>query len=242
VAEARRRTSQALRFGGRTGPLNACRLACTLSGTCNRPPTRRHSTCQKLLPTGRPYLARVRSGLRRFSVPLPLTPHGDQAPIDRRPPLRGGEQRITGDARGTRPRIESSKDSDSLIGGAPFGRKRAAELANRTPSLLGCSPWPTNREVRCALRSDYTDARYSQGAQCVDTEHLQAGSCQITKDHGRKPGVRLLARSKRGTRFRSASLLGGIKQRGRRFCSLSVGRHQGTRRCWWRSPDDRNWR
>ena len=31
-------------------------------------------------------------------------------------------------------------------------RKRTAELANRIPSALGPSPWPQNREPRCALR------------------------------------------------------------------------------------------
>ena len=87
-----------------------------------------------------------------------------------------------------------------------------------------------------------TDARYRQGGQGTDTEHLQAGSRQTAKDHGRIPGVGLLARSKRGTRFRTASLLGGTKQRRRRFCSPSVERDQGTRRCRWRSLDDRNWR
>ena len=46
-------------------------------------------------------------------------------------------------------------------------RKRTAELANRIPSALGPSPWPTNREPRCALRSDDTDARCA--ALCVDT-------------------------------------------------------------------------
>jgi hypothetical protein len=50
---------------------------------------------------------------------------GDRAPIERRPPLRIWEQRITGDARGTPPRVESSKDSDFLIGGAPFRADRA---------------------------------------------------------------------------------------------------------------------
>jgi hypothetical protein len=38
------------------------------------------------------------------------------------------------------------------------GKKRIAERADRNPSLLGSSPWPANRELRCALRSDYTDA------------------------------------------------------------------------------------
>src|SRR3954468_3880455 len=62
-----------------------------------------------------------------------------------------------------------------------------------------------------ALRSDNTDARYRQGAQGTDTEHLQAGSRQTAKDHGRKPGVSLLARSKRGTRFRTMALFAGTR-------------------------------
>ena len=75
-----------------------------------------------------------------------------------------------------------------------------------------------NRLSRCARRSDDTDACHSQGAQRTGREHPQAGSCQTAKDDGGKPGVRFLARSKRGTRFRTASLLGGTKQRRRRFC------------------------
>jgi hypothetical protein len=34
------------------------------------------------------------------------------------------------------------------------GIKRTAELANRVPSLLRSSPKPTNRDPRCARRSD----------------------------------------------------------------------------------------
>ena len=64
---------------------------------------------------------------------------GDRAPIERRPPLRGGEQRITGDARGTPPRIDSSKDSDFLIGGAPFRADRAL-LNRRTSEAVGYCP------------------------------------------------------------------------------------------------------
>ena len=44
----------------------------TLSDTCHGPPTRPFSPRPKASPTGRPYLARVGSGLRRFSVPLLL--------------------------------------------------------------------------------------------------------------------------------------------------------------------------
>ena len=63
---------------------------------------------------------------------------GGRAPIERRPPLRGWEQRIAGHARGTPPRIESSKDSDFLIGGASFRADRApmnrwAGLSPRIP-------------------------------------------------------------------------------------------------------------
>jgi hypothetical protein len=93
--------------------------------------------------------------------------------------------------------------------------------------------------LRASVR--YTDARHSHGAQETDREHPQAGSCQTAEDDGGKPGVRFLARSKRGTRFRTASLLGGTRQRGRRFCSPWVGRDQGRRDCQWRSRDDRNW-
>src|SRR6516165_4775793 len=38
-------------------------------------------------------------------------------------------------------------------------RKRTTEPANRVPSLLRSSPKPTNREPRCARRSDDTEAR-----------------------------------------------------------------------------------
>ena len=93
----------------------------------------------------------------------------------------------------------------------------------------------------CAPRSDTPTRATATAAQGTDAEHPQAGSCQTAKDDGGKPGVRFLARSKRGTRFRTTSLLGGTRQRGRRFCSPWVGRDQGRRHCRWRSPDDRNW-
>jgi hypothetical protein len=92
-------------------------------------------------------------------------------------------------------------------------RKRTTEPANRVPSLLRSSPEPTNREPHCALRSDDSDARYRQGAQGIDTEHRQAALRQTANDYSRKPGVSRLARPKRLTR-----------------------------RCRWRSLDDRNWR
>src|SRR5262249_27269309 len=46
---------------------------------------------------------------------------GGRAPIERRPPLRGGEQRITGDARGTPPRRDSSKNVNVQISSASYG-------------------------------------------------------------------------------------------------------------------------
>jgi hypothetical protein len=50
----------------------------TLSGTCHRLSTWWFSLCPKGSPTGRPYLARGQSGLRRFSVPMLLTPRNDR--------------------------------------------------------------------------------------------------------------------------------------------------------------------
>jgi hypothetical protein len=47
----------------------------------------------------------------------------------------------------------------------------------------------------------------------TDGEHPQAGSCQTATDEGGKAGVGFLAQSKRGTRFRSSSLLSETKQR-----------------------------
>src|SRR5271157_3219961 len=116
------------------------------------------------------------------------------------------------------------------------------DRACRRVAGLEVAAWPppaTLRSLRASVR--HTDACHSQGAQRTDREHLQAGSCQTAKDDGGKPGVRFLARSKRGTRFRTASPLGGTRQRRRRFCSPWVGRDQGRRHCRWRSPDDRNW-
>jgi hypothetical protein len=101
--------------------------------------------------------------------------------------------------------------------------------------------WVRRSESGSPASVRHTDACHSQGAQGTDREHPQAGSCQTAKDDGGKPGARFLARPKRGTRFRTASPLGGTRQRRRRFCSPWVGRDQGRRHCRWRSPDDRNW-
>ena len=119
---------------------------------------------------------------------------------------------------------------------------------SQSNEMAGCCTSPgnipaqlTSFSVSSCASVRHTDACHSQGAQGTDREHPQAGSCQTAKDDGGKPGVRFLARSKRGTRFRTASPLGGTRQRRRRFCSPWVGRDQGRRLCRWRSPDDRNW-
>jgi hypothetical protein len=54
-------------------------------------------------------------------------------------------------------------------------RKWTSELANSIPSLLRYSPKPTNREPRCALRSDDTDARsgFEGGAGAWDMSVAQ---------------------------------------------------------------------
>ena len=130
----------------------------------------------------------------------------------------------------------------------PHPSQRRADLVQLPPQFIGqgfdrrlgaCKS--SGNHVGIA-RVGPTHRRLPQpGAQGIDREHPQAGSCQTAKDDGGKPGVRFLARSKRGTRFRTASPLGGTRQRRRRFCSPWVGRDQGRRHCRWRSPDDRNW-
>ena len=47
-------------------------------------------------------------------------------------------------------------------------RKRTTEPANRVPSLLRSSPKPTNREPRCARRSDDTEATWSRNRSRFD--------------------------------------------------------------------------
>jgi hypothetical protein len=86
-----------------------------------------------------------------------------------------------------------------------------------------------------------TDACHSRGARGTDGEHPQPGSPQTAEGDDGEPGVGLLTRSKRGTRFRTASLVGGTRQRRRLFCSPGVGRDQGVKHCRWRSPDNRKW-
>ena len=49
------------------------------------------------------------------------------------------------------------------------GRKRTAERADRTPFLLASSSWPTNREPRCAIRSDGTEASSTRFASVDQT-------------------------------------------------------------------------
>jgi hypothetical protein len=68
-------------------------------------------------------------------------------------------------------------------------RKRTAELANRVPSPLGSASWPTNREPRCALRSDDTDAR-REARRCVGRSHRSAqrsGPCHILMESMERP-------------------------------------------------------
>ena len=99
----------------------------------------------------------------------------------------------------------------------------------------------SERRAQNLSRSDTLPRATARARKEPTGSNPQAGSCQTAKDDYGKPGVRFLARSKRGTRFRTAPLLGGTRQSRRRFCSPWVGRDQGRRHCRWRSPDDRNW-
>jgi hypothetical protein len=58
------------------------------------------------------------------------------------------------------------------------------------------------------------------------TRSLQPGSCRIAKDGRDKTAVRFLAWSKRGTSFRTTSLLGGSKRRRRRSSRVHRGETQ----------------
>jgi len=100
-----------------------------------------------------------------------------------------------------------------------------AGMVSLEMSLPLCPPFCARVEA-----SDDTYARHSRGAQGPASQHLQAVSCRAADDGG-NPGLKFLTPSKPGTRFRTASLLGGTKQRRRRLGSPSVVRDHGTRRC-----------
>ena len=91
-----------------------------------------------------------------------------------------------------------------------------------------------------ARRSDKTDACHSQGAQATNREHPQAASCHTANDDGGKPGVRFLARSKRGTRSMPAWIIVGTTQRRRRYCASGWEESKEGAAVWWHSPKDGN--
>jgi hypothetical protein len=63
-------------------------------------------------------------------------------------------------------------------------------------------PIDRNGPSRCARRSDTPTHATARARKEPTGSTPKAGSCQTAKDDGGKPGVRFLARSKRGTRFR----------------------------------------
>ena len=63
-------------------------------------------------------------------------------------------------------------------------------IAKHLQTETGCQSGAAENQ---ALRSDDTDARYGQGAQGIDMEHSETGSCQKPKEDGGKPGVRFLS-------------------------------------------------
>ena len=136
-----------------------------------------------------------------------------------------------------RPRIPSSGPGLALVARMELTYVHMLSSTDENLELCG----PASRLSFLLRRRSDKPTRATASAQATDKGPSQPGSCQTAKDDGGKPGVRFLARSKRGTRSRTASLLGGTRQRRRRFCSPWVGRDQGRRHCRWRSPDDRNW-
>jgi hypothetical protein len=121
--------------------------------------------------------------------------------------------------------------------------ERRNPLGNPAPHICGAVHFGASCESTGSWRASvrHTDACHSRGARGTDGEHPQPGTPQTAEGDGGEPGVRLLTRSKRGTRFRTASLVGGTRQRKRLFCSPGVGRNQRVRHSRWRSPENRNW-
>ena len=109
---------------------------------------------------------------------------------------------------------------------------------------IGLAVSKHSRRLKCAERASvrHTDACYSQDAQ--GTDRGAPPSWLMSDSQGRRWQTRReVPRSIEKTKsFMTASLLGGTRQRRRRFGAPSVGRDQGRRHCSWRSPDDRNWR
>jgi hypothetical protein len=68
-------------------------------------------------------------------------------------------------------------------------RKRTAELANRIPSLSRSSPWPRDREPRCARRSDDTDARsgFDSTADRSVPDAIKSGKDREALGHAKFP-------------------------------------------------------
>jgi hypothetical protein len=93
--------------------------------------------------------SRARSARRRTCIERRL-----------RPRTRAAQTRPRLAARGTESEDGGLREFGTIRAGRKSSeRSRDFGLANRIPSLLRSSPKPTNREPRCALRSDDTDAR-----------------------------------------------------------------------------------
>jgi hypothetical protein len=75
-------------------------------------------------------------------------------------------------------------------GGRGVGRVRSTRHSGRLSIGIVTLHQPLRVSVLCTRRSDDSDARYSQGAQGIDMEHSETGSCQKAKEDGGQPGVR----------------------------------------------------
>jgi hypothetical protein len=77
-----------------------------------------------------------------------------------------------------------------IAGCALLRRNRTAELANRIPSALGPSPWPTNCEPRCVLRSDVREEAFVKtGARRLrDFPDIHSASSAMAERHERVCG------------------------------------------------------
>ncbi len=89
---------------------------------------------------------------------------------------------------------------------------------------------PTHRSVPQPGR-----ARNRQGAP-------QAGSCQTAEDGSDKSGMGVPRSIETRNKIHARMALRWNETKKNTVLRIRMGRAQGRGRCWWRSPDDRDWR
>ena len=137
-------------------------------------------------------------------------------------------------------RIPASSCPGTVVASSHLGGLQKSRFSAEQPTGgITANPRETKRPLFCARRSDDTDAPTGKARNLRTESHLQAGSCQTAQDDGGKPGVRAPLSIETTKSFRTASLLGGKRQRRRRFCAFDRKRPR-KETLWVASLDDRN--